>query len=146
MIKHDQQNSDKVHPLPKVLKKRLKWKNSLQASQLLLMHHFKETIGKVDFGAHSHVLSQLGLRFACFTQPFRRILSNTFFFHHNSFGGKNGILLFFFNTISSMSRHQKLPKQKIVIKLQKQYYLVFPQHPSSCLKILIARLKTDWNY
>jgi hypothetical protein len=25
-------------------------------------------------------------------------------------GGKNGILLFFFNTISSMSRNQKLPK------------------------------------
>lgn len=87
MIKHDQQNFDKVHPLPKVLKNRLKWKNALQASQLLLMHHFKETIGKVDFGAHSHVLNQLGLRFACFTQPFTRILSNTFFFPSQFFWG-----------------------------------------------------------
>jgi hypothetical protein len=69
-----------------------------------------------------------------------------FFFPRNSFGGKNGILLFFFSTISSMSRNQKLPTQKIVIKLQKQYYLVFPEHPSACLKIIIARLKTDWNY
>jgi hypothetical protein len=87
MIKHDQQNFDKVHPLPKVLKNRLKWKNSLQASQVLLMHHFKETIGKVDFGAHSRVLSQLGLRFACFTQPFSHILSNTFLFPSQFFWG-----------------------------------------------------------